>query len=349
MRGVRSALLPRACSPVFHAADDHPKTGKRSQRPLDAPSDLVLRKTAETCAERRYRYRMEIETTNLPNECIEPRVDVFQSRVAPPVTLGGEVDAARRLSRFESRLPGDARRSRSGRGLRPSSSGGSRLGTATHGGVWCPTFQLSADAVANLRRHPNTSQRFDRLGLPADNELDKGLDVRLLDQIATLGDRDLPGNWFPRFRNPVDGCDRQRSGVSRPGNAPLPPPGRPNQAGNPRHSLPFAEREQVVGEIVVASRSGPRGSLLALSRLALRRQGPCASQLSENPILIPSIGAEQAEKAALSLGKRSGHEAVIQRTPRVAGYRAAIVATSGGGDPDDRLLPTFANAASVVP
>ena len=238
---ARLFFLVHALLCSMRLEDDHPKTGKRSQRPLDAPSDLVPRKTAETCAERRYRYRMEIETTNLPNECIEPRVDVFQSRVAPPVTLGGEVDAARRSSRFGSRLPGDARRSRSGRGLRPSSSGGSRLGTATHGGVWCPAFQLPADAVANLRRHPNTSQRFDRLGLPADNELDKGLDVRLLDQIVTLGDRDLPGNWFPRFRNPVDGCDRQRSGVSRPGNAPLPPPGRPNQAGNPRHSLPFAE------------------------------------------------------------------------------------------------------------
>ena len=71
--------------------------------------------------------------------------------------------------------------------------------------------------------------------------------------------------------------------------------------------------------------------------------------MSENPILIPSIGAEQVEKAALSLGKRSGHEAVIQRTLRVAGYRAAIVVTSGGGDPDDKLLPTFASAASVVP
>ena len=166
---------------------------------------------------------------------------------------------------------------------------------------------------------------------------------------AILGDRGLPGNWFARFRNPVDGCDQQRSVVSRPGNAPLPPSRRSNQAGNPRHSLPFAEREQVVGEIVVASRSGPRGALLALSRLALRRQGPCASQLSENPILIPSIGAEQVENAALSLGKRTNREAVIQRTPRVVGYRAAIVATSGGGDPDDRLLPTFANAASVVP
>ena len=59
--------------------DDHPIVGKCSQRPFDAPSDLVPRKTAETCAERRYRYRMEIETTNLSNEWTEPRVGVFQS------------------------------------------------------------------------------------------------------------------------------------------------------------------------------------------------------------------------------------------------------------------------------
>ena len=44
---------------------------------------------------------------------------------------------------------------------------------------------------------PVPLQRFDRLGLPADNELDEGLDVRLLDQIAILGDRDQPDNWFP--------------------------------------------------------------------------------------------------------------------------------------------------------
>jgi hypothetical protein len=61
------------------------------------------------------------------------------------------------------------------------------------------------------------------------------------------------------------------------------------------------------------------------------------------------IGAKQVEKAVLALVKRTDREAVIQRTSRVAGYRAAIVVTSGGGDPDDRLLPTFANAASVVP
>ena len=143
------------CSMRFE--DGHPKIVKRSQRRFDAPSDLVPRKTDETGAQRRYRYRMEIETTNLPNEWIEPRVDVFQSRAAPPVTLGGEVDAARRISRFGSRLPVDAHRSRSGRGLRPSSPGGSRLGTATHGRVRCPTFQRAADAVANLRRHRNTS------------------------------------------------------------------------------------------------------------------------------------------------------------------------------------------------
>ena len=33
-------------------------------------------------------------------------------------------------------------------------------------------------------------QRFDRLGRPADDELDEGLDVRLLDRIAILGDGD---------------------------------------------------------------------------------------------------------------------------------------------------------------
>ena len=75
---------------------------------------------------------------------------------------------------------------------------------------------------------PVPIQRFDGVGLPADNELDEGLDVRLLDQIAILGDRDQPGNWFPRLGNPVDGCDQQRSGVSRPDNAPLPPSRRSN-------------------------------------------------------------------------------------------------------------------------
>ena len=59
-------------------ADDHPNIGQCTQRPLDAPADLVPRKTAKTCAERRYCYRVETETTNLRNECAEPRVDVFQ-------------------------------------------------------------------------------------------------------------------------------------------------------------------------------------------------------------------------------------------------------------------------------
>ena len=43
-------------------------------------------------AERRYGYGTEIETTNLRNECLEPRLDVLQSRAALPVTIGGEVD-----------------------------------------------------------------------------------------------------------------------------------------------------------------------------------------------------------------------------------------------------------------
>ena len=44
------------------------------------------------------------------------------------------------------------------------------------------------------------------------------------------------------------------------------------------------------------------------------------AQLSENPILIPSIGAEKVEKASLSLGKRTGREAVRQRPSRIPGY-----------------------------
>ena len=41
---------------------------------------------------------------------------------------------------------------------------------------------------------PVPIQRSDRLGLPADDELDEGLDVRLLDQIAILGDGDQADN-----------------------------------------------------------------------------------------------------------------------------------------------------------
>ena len=59
--------------------NDHPKIGKRSQRPLDALSDLIPRKTAETGAERRYGDRIETETSNFHNECIEACVDVLQS------------------------------------------------------------------------------------------------------------------------------------------------------------------------------------------------------------------------------------------------------------------------------
>ena len=43
-------------------------------------------------AERRYGYGTEIETRNLRNECLEPRLDVLQSRADLPVTIGGEVD-----------------------------------------------------------------------------------------------------------------------------------------------------------------------------------------------------------------------------------------------------------------
>ena len=214
--------------------------------------------------------------------------------------------------------------------------------------------------IEQARIAPVPIQRFDRLGLPADNELDEGLDVRLLDQIAILGDRDQADGGFARFGHPVDGCGRQRSGVSRPGNAPLPPSRRSNQAGNPRHALPFAEREQVVGEIVVASRSRTRAALLALSRLPLRRQVPCASQLSENAILIPSIGAEKVEKAALSIAKRSGHEAVIQRPPRVARYRqdkprellesvSVLVANIAAPQPVVDGLPRYAEDLRQLP
>ena len=59
--------------------DDHPKIGKRSQRPLDAPSVLIPRKTAETGAQRRYGYRIETETSNLRNECTRACVDVLQA------------------------------------------------------------------------------------------------------------------------------------------------------------------------------------------------------------------------------------------------------------------------------
>ena len=59
--------------------DDHPKIGKRSQRPLDAPSGVVPRKTAEIGAERRYGDRIETETSNLRNECTTAGVDVLQS------------------------------------------------------------------------------------------------------------------------------------------------------------------------------------------------------------------------------------------------------------------------------
>ena len=59
--------------------DDRPKIGKCSQRPFDASSNLVPRKTAETGTQRRYGYRSEAETSNLRNECTEARVDVLHS------------------------------------------------------------------------------------------------------------------------------------------------------------------------------------------------------------------------------------------------------------------------------
>ena len=65
------------CSTRFE--DGHPKIGKRSQRPLDASSDLVPRKTPETGAQRRYGYRIETETSNLHKECTKAGVDVLQS------------------------------------------------------------------------------------------------------------------------------------------------------------------------------------------------------------------------------------------------------------------------------
>ena len=77
------------CSMRFE--DDDANFGKRSQRPLDASSDILPRKTAQTGTERRYGYRTEIETTNLRNERLEAGVDVLQSRAAPPVTLGGKL------------------------------------------------------------------------------------------------------------------------------------------------------------------------------------------------------------------------------------------------------------------
>ena len=44
--------------------------------------------------------------------------------------------------------------------------------------------------MEEARIAPVPIQRLDHLGLPADDELDERLDVRLLDQIAILGDGD---------------------------------------------------------------------------------------------------------------------------------------------------------------
>ena len=73
------------CSMRFE--DNDADFGKRSQRPLDAPSDILPWKTAETGTERRYGYRTEIETTNLRNERLEARVDVL------PIASGPASDA----------------------------------------------------------------------------------------------------------------------------------------------------------------------------------------------------------------------------------------------------------------
>ena len=72
--------------------DDDAKIGERSQRPLDAWSDLVPWETAETGTERWYGDRFQIETTDFLGECDEPGVDVLQTRASPPVPLGREVD-----------------------------------------------------------------------------------------------------------------------------------------------------------------------------------------------------------------------------------------------------------------
>ena len=127
------------------------------------------------------------------------------------------------------------------------------------------------------------------------------------------------------FHHPAVLQRHRRLAPSRPvpgdfGNTPGRPSRRPNHFGNSRHALPFAEREQVVGEGFLASRPEDGAALHALPVLRLRGQGPRVTPLSENPILIPSIGAEQVEKAGVSLGKRTGRDAVIQRPSRVARY-----------------------------
>ena len=124
------------------------------------------------------------------------------------------------------------------------------------------------------------TRRFDRLGLPADDEFGEGFDVRLWTRSQS---------WVTATRRTIDSpvpapgrrYGRQRFVVSRPGDAPLPPSRRPNQVGNLRHALSFAEREQVVGEVFAASRPRRWGCAPYPVALPFRGQRPRASQLSE--------------------------------------------------------------------
>ena len=133
-------------------------------------------------------------------------------------------------------------------------------------------------------------QRFDGVDLPTDNEFDERFDVRLSDEVAILSNNDESNRRFARFGNPVDGCGQQCREIAKLDKTPLPPPRASNQIGYPRHALPFAEREQVVGESFVLAGPRYRGVLPALARLALRRQLPCLAQLRANPVFVPRLG-----------------------------------------------------------
>ena len=143
--------------------------------------------------------------------------------------------------------------------------------------------------------------------------------------LSTAQTVDEGGGSGRSFHHPTVPQRRRRMPPPRPvpgdfANTPVRPSRRPNQFENLRHILSFAEREQVVGEAFLTSRRGDRAALLALSALPFRGHRPRATQLSENPILIPLIGAEQVGKADLSLRERTGREAVKQRPSRFAGY-----------------------------
>ena len=164
--------------------DDDVQIGKRSQRLLNAASDLRPWKSAKAGTERWHSHGTQTQTTDFGDEGHQSRVDVHQPRLAAPMTLGGEVDDVARRDGLAGLV--DEHSARLYLAVATSSGVGSEV-------VWPRLLELQRDAGAHV---PDAVHRVDEsVGLLRQQVSGLVLDHRpspMVSSTTGLGSR-LPG------------------------------------------------------------------------------------------------------------------------------------------------------------